>query len=548
MRSFVVPSPVAPFFALSGVLTVGLAVGCSGTGPSSDDPGTGGAITGADGGTRDSGSSATGDGGTSTSPQKDGSTETPGTGDGGTPTGPAPKPPGEPAIKRGESFFGSTEKFNRYYTDRTWTPSKTIYVSASGNGDGTTRDTPMSATAGIAAAKPGTKVVFTKSTTAYQGCYELDEGGTYEAPIVIYAERNDDGTRGVEVKCCGTGRQTCFNLEAADYVAIDGFKVTGGFYGVRAVGSDFGAADHQKGVAILHVEGGGQSKDPVLSGHSDWLVAEDVLAHHAGSGDGHGIYLSNGSDWNIVRNVETHSNANSDFQVNADPEFACAGIDVMGAECSGSANEGKGRGASEFFLIENNFFHHDSVGPNFTSLRNSVIRNNFSGIHTKHGTSFWQETQNPALGAHHNTVEHNVFVGSNNRHALQFIENSGSNVVRNNLLVGVAVNGTNVTGSTTPILMEVDGTVSSNTYEGNFYVAGQLDGRTPGSNEFTQATFDAAWFTAFPTVLAGATFEGMVPKTGAPFLDKGAKLTTTATDASGRDRASPSDLGPFEAR
>ena len=38
--------------------------------------------------------------------------------------------------ERGGKFFGMTERFNRYYTDPTYKPARILYVSPSGNGDG----------------------------------------------------------------------------------------------------------------------------------------------------------------------------------------------------------------------------------------------------------------------------------------------------------------------------------------------------------------------------------------------------------------------------
>ena len=54
---------------------------------------------------------------------------------------PAPRhdrPPGQraPAVARGAQYMGFPEKFNRYYTDPAWQPSKVVYVSPDGSGNG----------------------------------------------------------------------------------------------------------------------------------------------------------------------------------------------------------------------------------------------------------------------------------------------------------------------------------------------------------------------------------------------------------------------------
>lgn len=457
-------------------------------------------------------------------------------------------PPDQPAVARGASYRGVAERFNRAYTDPTWTPARVIYVSPSGTGDGGTAATPTSVASGLSSVQPGTQVRFLRGT--YSGCFELskDNGrsGTYDAPVVLAGEHNPDGTLGVHIDCCTTGRKTCFNLEAADHVAIDGFELVGGDYGVRSVGAGYAAADHQVGVAILRCDGHGQYKDPFFTGQSDWLVIEGVFGHEAGSGDGHGIYLSNGSDFNIVRHNELSSNASSDFQINADPASTCDGDGLAYTDpaCDGDAKAKLGQGASDYMLVEGNFFHHGlGQGANFTSVRRSVVRNNIFALYAKHGVSFWQETANPKLGSAENLVAHNLFVTSQtDRQAVQFVAHSTRNRFENNVLLGVTLVGAVASANPSALLMEVDDTVTANVYRHNFYGSGQLSGRSPGTEETVRATFDAAWFTAF----ASHDSAGFAPSSGAPFLDLGDLLPEVARDHTGRARSTPTDLGPFE--
>lgn len=451
------------------------------------------------------------------------------------------KIPGKGAVARGESFFGFPERFNRYYTDPTWQPSKVLWVGPEGSGDGSSEDSPTSVATGLAAVQPGSMLVF--KAGEYEGCFEVPRGGTYDEPIVLSAQRNPDGTRGVTVDCCSSGRRTCFNLEAVDYVAIEGFSLRGGAYGIRAVGSDYAAEDHQQGVAMLDNEGGHQDRDPFFTGQSDWVVVEGNHAHHAGSGDGHGIYLSNGSDWGIVRFNDLHDNVSSDLQINADPLSTCSSFDD--SECAGTAEDGLGRGASDYFLIEGNYLHNNQIGPNFTSVRRSVIRNNVSGFHARHNMSFWQETDNPALGSSDNVICHNLFIGINSRHLLQFINDSTRNVVRNNLFLGLDLAGSSATASDSPELMQVDGTTGQNTYAGNYFVGGYLTGREPNSEEFTDSVFDPNYFESFPLDGMGSVL-GFVPRPGAPFLDKGKAVPECAKDYRGVARSGAVDIGPFE--
>ncbi len=443
---------------------------------------------------------------------------------------------------RGELFFESPERFNRYYTDRKYQPARILHVSPDGNGDGSA-DSPMRPDQAFSQVKAGEEIRFLEGH--YEGCWELDRdsSGSYDQPIVIKAASN-----GVSIDCCNSGRKTCFNLEGADYVAIDGFTLNGGSYGVRAVGMEYAAPGHQKGIAILNNKIGGQYKDPIFSGQSDWMVVDGNTAFDAGSGDGHGIYLSNGGDWLIVRHNELYDNSSSDFQINADPESTCAEDNIANDDprCDGSALDGLGQGISEFVLVESNYFHNSDVGPNFTSVRNSVIRNNIIGPYIRHGTSFWQETANPRLGSSDNRIEHNLFIGSNRRHVLQSINHSDRNHIRNNIFVGYSLSANSVMANPASILVEVDhDSVRQNVFSGNVYIGGTFSGFTPDKGEIRLRNFDPAWFTRFPTDGRGKA-EEFRPGPGAPFADKGKLLITTPADMEGRPRRNPVNPGPWE--
>lgn len=457
--------------------------------------------------------------------------------------------PVPPAVARSGDYMGFPEKFNRYYTDSTWKPSKILYVSPDGGGDGTTRDKPMSVKDAVTAAQPGTMIYFLRG--AYQGCFEFskENSGTYDEPVVLYAERAEDKSVGVSMHCCDAGRQTCFNLEDADYIALDGFALVGGQYGVRAVGAGFPASEHSRGLAVLNCKGHDQGKDPFFSGQSDWNVWESNVASGAKKGDGHGIYLSNGSDWNIVRLNETFGNLSSDFQINADPASTCAEVGILftDPQCDAYAGEGEGgQGASDYFLVDGNYFHHGYVGPNFTSVRRSVVRNNIFGPQTRHNVTFWQETPNSKLGSSDNKIMHNLFI-TNGRHGLKFENNSTRNLIANNILLGIQAENGTVQTNPSALLMEVDGTVNDNVYRQNFYVAGKMEGRSPNGDETAQDAFSIGWFTNFPAAL-NHDANDFRPSADAPFLGLGALLPEAPQDLNGSNREQPTDLGPIELR
>src|SRR5687767_8466855 len=70
--------------------------------------------------------------------------------------------PGTPAVVRNGLFFGFPERFNRYYTDPTWQPTRTVYVSPNGTGNGMTAMTPT--TIGMVTPSPGLMIRFLAGT------------------------------------------------------------------------------------------------------------------------------------------------------------------------------------------------------------------------------------------------------------------------------------------------------------------------------------------------------------------------------------------------
>jgi hypothetical protein len=463
-----------------------------------------------------------------------------------------------PAVARGGQYFTFAEKFNRYYTDCSWQPSSTVFASPNGTGNGASRSAPTSVASALAAAAPGQMIIFLGGT--YAGCFELgsDHSGTYDNPIVLAGERKSDGSPGVTINCCTTGRKTCINLEAADYVAVDGFEFVGGDYGVRSVGAGYPANEHQKGVAVLNNLGHGQNKDPFFTGQSDWFVIERCTGHDSGSADGHGIYLSNGSDWNIARFNETYNTVSSDFQINADPISTCSddGVAYTDPECDGLAGSSStaGRGASDFMLIDSNFFHHSQAqGPNFTSVRNSTIKNNIFALPARHGASFWQETDNPKLGSSNNLVAHNLFITQvANRQAIGVTNSSTGNQLKNNVVVAVSISGSTVTANANGQLLATDATtVSANIFEHNAWVSGffgsddTAPAYAPTATERVIPSVDPTWFAAFPTSV-GHDPGAFAPTATTPWLDFGNLLPEVPTDRAGVVRHAPVDLGPFE--
>ena len=249
-----------------------------------------------------------------------------------------------------------------------------------------------------------------------------------------------------------------------------------------------------------------------------------------------------------MRFNETFSNASSDFQVNADPASTCAEVGIAFDDplCDDYAGAGEGgQGASDYFLVDSNYFHHgDGPGANFTSMRRSIVRNNIFGPEARHGASFWQETDNPKLGSSDNRILHNLFI-TTGRHAVQFINHSTRNEFANNLIVGIEANDGAVSANPSALLMEVDDTVADNAYASNVYLSGVLEGRSPGDNETALSDFSPGWFTDFATTAADRP-DGFRPTAEAPFLGTGQFIDDARFDRNGTERSGTTDPGPIE--
>lgn len=460
-----------------------------------------------------------------------------------TTTQPPVSNPSQPLISRGQIFMSSrlnklyfpngasftsaqiqtqmTEKFNRYYTDVNWVPLRTIYVSAAGTASiaQNSSGNPSSVATAISARRPGDLIFFLRGTyNSVNVRLSLDNGqsGTYEQPIVLYGERNANGTLGVFLNCNQSASNqagACFNIEGnVNYVAIDGFDLNGGRYGIRAVG-DWASTVHQRGTVMINNNGHNQCADPFFSGEVDWLVAENNKAHDSGhcptgNVDGHGMYLSNGGDWVIVRYNEFYGNMSSDFQINSDPMSMCdeEGIQDTAALCDGSAFLQQGEGVSEFYWVEGNYFHNgEAQGANFTGVRNSVITRNVMAFMARHGFTFWQESSNtmpagvnPDLASNYNLISNNLFLNSRS-HVLAFQEQSGNNEVVNNIVAAATTSGS---AATSAALVNITGDVAGNTYSGNCtmgsnYFDEDVAGAWPRNASNHTVSFSSTWFANF---------------------------------------------------
>lgn len=103
--------------------------------------------------------------------------------------------------------MGFAEKFNRYYTNPSWKPSKTVYVSRTAVATAPPAPHPSRGERRWRLRVRACRIYFTRGK--YQGCFEFSKetSGTYDEPIILYAERNEDKSLGVALTCCNSGRQ-----------------------------------------------------------------------------------------------------------------------------------------------------------------------------------------------------------------------------------------------------------------------------------------------------------------------------------------------------
>lgn len=186
---------------------------------------------------------------------------------------------------------------------------------------------------------------------SYQGFCALT-GGTAESPITYWAEREEVILR--ETARCGDSYDVpdVVNLEGANFVVLDGFRVRDAERaGIRVVEAE--------GVVLRNNVVGPNGRWGIFSGFAPRLQLLDNVTF--GSRLEHGIYVSNSrvaDEAVLIRGNESYGNARSGIQLNGDCHAGGDGI-IAGA------------------TIENNLLHdNDSKPLSLISVADSVVRNN----------------------------------------------------------------------------------------------------------------------------------------------------------------------------
>ena len=236
----------------------------------------------------------------------------------------------------------------------------------------------------------------------YTGFY-LETDGTAASRIVFHAEDGATITTRNPVTPDG------INLEGADYVTVEGFKVVGmPRTGIRSVLNNH--------VIIRDNECDQNQKWGILTGFSDDILIEGNITTR--SIDEHGIYFSNSGDRPIIRNNVSWGNRANGIHMNGDVSLGGDGI-ISNALVEGNVIYGNGVGGGS--------------GINCDGVQNSTIRNNL--IYDTHASGISLYRIDGGGGSSGNLVVNNtVMVASNGRWALNIQSGSTGNTVRNNIL------------------------------------------------------------------------------------------------------------------
>lgn len=245
----------------------------------------------------------------------------------------------------------------------------------------------------------GDSVVILAGT--YSGFYHT-KSGTSSAPIVFHAQP------GVIINAPNATTNDGINLESANYIIIEGFKVYGlPRAGIRSV--------LNTGVIIRNNIADSCVKWGILTGFSENILIENNSCSR--SVQEHGIYFSNSADNPIIRNNTCFGNSGCGIHMNADLSMGGDGI-ISNA------------------LVENNIIYNNGgsggSGINCDGVQNSRIQNNLLFNNQASGISLYKI--DAAQGAKNNVVVNNTILQpSNGRWALNISDGSTGNIVFNNI-------------------------------------------------------------------------------------------------------------------
>lgn len=243
---------------------------------------------------------------------------------------------------------------------------------------------------------------------SYLGFDVFNKIATAGSPITIRAT----GTDAVVTKTTDRGdNRDTIHVSDCEHVVLDGF---------RSFNANRAALRVQGGhhVTIRNCVFGNNATWGLFTGFSEHLLLEYNECY--GSTNEHGIYVSNSADHPVLRGNRCWSNGGGGIQLNAD------------------VNIQPGDGIITNALIEGNVLYDNGRrgggAINLDGVQDSVVRNNLLFNNHASGIIFFQI--DGGGGPRGNQVYHNTIdMAADGRWALNFLQTTGLNTVRNNILL-----------------------------------------------------------------------------------------------------------------
>src|SRR5262245_2905098 len=344
--------------------------------------------------------------------------------------------------------------------------------------------------------------------------FDLWRSGTAANRIVFHAEP------GAAITQRNIRTADGINLEGAEYVTIEGFTITVmPRAGIRAV--------ENQSVTLRNNQLDLNARWGIFTGFSyDVLIEDNVVSR---SQLEHGIYVSNSGDRPIIRHNTVWGNRDNGIHMNGDASMGGDGI-ITGAVVEGNILYDNGGGGGSAI--------------NGDGVQNSSIRNNL--IYNTHAAGISLYRIDGGGASTGNVVANNtVLIAPDGRWALQILDGSAGNIVRNNVFYnsGSFRGSLNISANSLPSF-----TSDYNAVMDRFTT--NDGGSVLTLSQWRAATGqDAHSLVATPAQLfvnpAGADFH---LSAGSPAVDAGTPLFAPPTDLEGTIRPSGSglDIGALE--
>jgi parallel beta-helix repeat protein len=243
---------------------------------------------------------------------------------------------------------------------------------------------------------------------SYLGFDVFNKAAASNAPITLRAL----GTNAVVTPTTdrSDNRDTIY-VEDCAHLIVDGFRS----FAANRASMRIQGGHH---ITVRNCVFGNNSTWGLFTGFSDDLLIENNECF--GSITQHGIYVSNSGDRPTLRGNRCYNNAGGGIQLNADVNIQPGDGIITGA------------------LLENNVIYNNGRSGggafNLDGVQDSVVRNNLLFNNHASGIIFFQI--DGAEGPRGNQVVHNtVDMAADGRWALNFLQTTGPNFVRNNLLL-----------------------------------------------------------------------------------------------------------------